>query len=165
MFEQILTHESNLNDKKHHEAINKWLVNLSDVEIPHHVKLFLSLGPKFCYPYIHKKEKTKAVHKIITEFETKTNLFPEQEIDMVRGQLTNILHSMHTKKNQRKDTKKIIIETTKFIKMHPEIVTIKADKGNTTVIMKRSEYIEKTKQLLDDDTIYRTTNKDLIKAL
>ena len=49
--------------------------------------------------------------------------------------------------------------------MHPEIVTIKADKGNTTVIMKRSEYIEKTKQLLDDDAIYRTTNKDPIKAL
>ena len=49
--------------------------------------------------------------------------------------------------------------------MHPEIVTIKADKGNTTVIMKKSEYIEKTKQLLDDDTIYRTTDKDPIKAL
>ena len=72
---------------------------------------------------------------------------------------------MHNKRKQRKDTEKIIIETIKLIRMHPEIVTIKADKGNTTVIMKRSEYIEKTKQLLDDDAIYRITNKDPIKAL
>ena len=53
-FVNISMHISNLNDIKYDEVTDKSLVNLSDVEIPYHTKIFLFLGPMFCYPHIQK---------------------------------------------------------------------------------------------------------------
>ena len=80
-------------------------MNLSDVEIPQHITIFLSLVLKFYFSYIKRKEKTDAVRKVITKVETRTHFFPKEQIDTVRSQLTNILHSVYKKKSEKNQQK------------------------------------------------------------
>lgn len=51
-------------------------------------------------------------------------------------------------------------ETHRFLKQNPEIIILKADKGNVTVAMDKSEYLEKSYQLLSDTNTYIQLNND-----
>lgn len=50
--------------------------------------------------------------------------------------------------------------TKKFQKSHPELIFLKADKGNATVVMYKHEYNEKLLSLLDDRNTYDILKKD-----
>jgi len=50
-----------------------------------------------------------------------------------------------------------------FIKNNPQIIFTRADKGNTTVILERNEYINKMKNMLQDKETYTLTNRDPTK--
>ena len=75
--------------------------------------------------------------------------------------ITNYLNSLNSDINSNdKQMTKDIIDTFKFIKENSnDIVITKADKGNTTVILNRSEYEEKAIALLNDSTIYKKLKK------
>jgi len=52
-----------------------------------------------------------------------------------------------------------------FTKEHPEVFFTKADKGNTTVILNKQNYITKMINILSDTHSYITIHHDLIKKL
>jgi len=55
--------------------------------------------------------------------------------------------------------------TAKFCKNNPNIIFIKADKGNVTVAMDREEYISRIEVMLQDENTYITIKKNPIKNL
>ena len=52
----------------------------------------------------------------------------------------------------------------KELKSNKDIVILKADKGNSTVIMNSEDYSAKISQLLDNDTTYKKLAKDPTKT-
>lgn len=54
----------------------------------------------------------------------------------------------------------------KFLRGNPDIIITKADKGNTTVGMKKSDYFRKTEELLlSDNSTYLILNGDPTKTI
>ena len=53
-----------------------------------------------------------------------------------------------------------IKEARNFVKNNPDIVFIRADKGNTTVALTRANYNEKVINLLQDENTYQVRSKD-----
>jgi len=49
--------------------------------------------------------------------------------------------------------------TTRFCKNNPNILFIRADKGNVTVALDRNEYIKKIESMLHDSDTYITVKK------
>ncbi|XP_036317531.1 uncharacterized protein LOC118732510, partial [Rhagoletis pomonella] len=84
----------------------------------------------------------------------------------------NIATSINAFKNQFKNNKKekfilrIFEDTKRFIKQHKDsIVITNADKGNKTVMMDKTEYKEKMKDLLSDRYTYKTIRMDPTQKL
>ena len=50
--------------------------------------------------------------------------------------------------------------TKRFLKENDQLLVLKADKGNATVLMKKNEYKNKILQLLEDETTYKKRDKD-----
>lgn len=64
--------------------------------------------------------------------------------------VTNFVHKhLHTNNL----TQNLGNNTNKFLKRHDNILVLKADNGNVTVIMEKNEYIEKSLQQLNDKNI------------
>jgi len=55
--------------------------------------------------------------------------------------------------------------TNKFVKNNPNIIFTRADKGNITVALDKTEYLNKIDNMLNDTKTYSVTNKDPIKKL
>ena len=56
-------------------------------------------------------------------------------------------------------------ESKNFLKDNDDIIVTKADKGQTTVILNKIDYIEKMEALLNDESTYRRINKNPVKKL
>ena len=79
----------------------------------------------------------------------------------IRTEVANILkHTKPPKDNMTKTERKAIKE----LKKDNTIVILKADKGNTTVIMNKVIYEEKINNMLSDTTTYVLLNKDPMKS-
>ncbi|XP_062710010.1 uncharacterized protein LOC134288585 [Aedes albopictus] len=50
--------------------------------------------------------------------------------------------------------------TKKYLREHPEICVLSADKGNRTVVMMRDDYDQKMRTLVNDDTTYERVRSD-----
>lgn len=50
--------------------------------------------------------------------------------------------------------------TKKFLRKHPDILFIRADKGNVTVVMNKKDYMTKMEKLLSDKNTYKIDKKD-----
>jgi len=59
----------------------------------------------------------------------------------------------------------VIKITNKFIKNNPEenIIFIRTDKGNITVALEKTEYLNKIEEILNDTETYEKINKDPTK--
>ena len=56
-------------------------------------------------------------------------------------------------------------KTNEFIKRNPQLLISRADKGNTTVIIKKSDYITKTENLFHDTKYYNEMTKNPLSGL
>ena len=94
------------------------------------------------------------VDDVISSVEQKMSMVNSNLRVQIRGEVANILkNSVNSLQNSRET--QFIIEmfekTKKFISKHRnEIFITNADKGNETVIMNRSEYINKVNDMLND---------------
>lgn len=139
----------------------KNIKNLTNNIIPENVKIILNLGPNFGYTY--KKSKIPII-KTISSIEATINNLPNAE--KIRSE---IVHTTQNFINKYQTTEKIfnksllkkyIDETQQFLKNNKEILILKADKINTTVIMDRKEYDNQIETLLNDENIYTKLKKD-----
>ncbi|XP_062703811.1 uncharacterized protein LOC134286243 [Aedes albopictus] len=56
-------------------------------------------------------------------------------------------------------------ETRNFLKDHPELYVLKADKGNKTVVMLKQDYVTRMEQMLSDTHTYERTQYDPTSGL
>lgn len=154
---------------------NKWIENLTNIDIPLDAQEILALGPKFATKVDNNKIP---VHDIICNIEYSIQNLDTNTQDKIRSNICNILTN-HKNKNKKqsviqKNINKKILNTKKYIKENPQLKILKSDKTNKTVIMNALEYDNKIKALLKDETtykelknnptnIYQTKNNNLIK--
>ena len=140
----------------------KWCVNVSDVDLPTYVTDTLKLGEKFNFNDTFDKNLTL---QYLKNFETfANNYIDDKKISKVRGTFLKTIKKYHNKElstithNDKKF--KIDLQKTKiFIKNNPDILITRADKGNATVIIKQSSYLEKTESLFKDEKYYKEIKK------
>lgn len=159
-FEKLMAPELNKTNK----AMNNenWVKNLTGTTIPQQSLNVLSLGQKFNLPTSNEKIP---VRDIISNLEpTIQRLETPTDRTEMRNKLCNILTN-HKKMRTKKSTFECILkhqvkETKTFLKEHPEILVVNADKGNVTVLINKTDYMEKMKSLLNDEKTYRVLPTD-----
>ena len=145
-----------------------WCVNLSDIQLPTYVIDTLKLGEKFNFNDIFKKQLTLQYLKNFEMF--LNNHIDDNKMSKIRGTFLNTLQKIHNKKivvTSHIDKKfKIDLEKTKtFIEKNPGILITRADKGNATVIIQKSAYLEKTENLFKDKKYYKEINTNPLPSL
>ena len=139
-----------------HERAN-WLKNLSDTQVPPDVIDIVSLGPNFSHTRLVSKNDVLSSIKNIEQ--RLYSLDVEMSIkNDIRKEVTENLNWTLKKQTQisteeRNFTKKLIA-TKKLLKNNPNIMSTKADKGNVTVCLNKSDYTSKMLELLSDQNIY-----------
>lgn len=156
--------------------------NGTDKQIPHEAAILLSLGPKFALPP-HTIEQIPFFH-LLADVENilHTKDIPIQMItrrkvpdpaiiavqNANRCKITNNIHNyLHQFLNNPQPPtplaqflKTSAKATREFLRTQKELVVLKADKGNKTVIMNGNDYKSKMLALLSDTKTYATTNRD-----
>lgn len=153
----------NLQSKKTHIKFNKdWFTNKSNTEIPINVQKLLSLGPKFALPL--SKKQQFPMFKCIADGEEIIQTNKEQEKqEIARTQLVTTIHNYLNKLSLTTTEREIICtvdQTKKFLNKNKNILVLKADKGNCTVAMEKSEYETKMKTIVQDICTYKRLKKD-----
>ena len=138
---------------------DRWLVNLTDVDVPDEVCQILQLGPKFAI-----KNKKPPLARLITDTEyviRETNAKPEKK-DEVRLRIAGLLRGMCNGGNCQRSNppSHSLLETKDFLEHHKNLLVLNADKTNTTVLMDRGEYKQKLLSILEDNTTYKKAQRD-----
>ena len=157
-FSTLLKH--NTTNIKHNK---NWIKNLTDVTLPHNISLCLSLGPNF--NFYNKTLNNNLVNETIKNTELLTFEKDKTEMDNIRKDISkNIQIINNTQKINRnsKDTflNKINTETKTFLRNNTNIIVTKADKGNVTVIQNKTDYLDKSYQLINDTNTYLKLKND-----
>ncbi|XP_057325921.1 uncharacterized protein LOC130667978 [Microplitis mediator] len=136
---------------------SKWLINLTNQKIPKEVLDLACLGKNFGIPCRNNRFPLERLMTIL-ELEI-INLSDEEKID-VRSAYTEVIKNYCRTGNATCELSWKIRVTSKFIKENPEIIFLKADKGNVTVVVDREFYISKMMILLNDTYTYRPIQCD-----
>lgn len=147
---------------------SKWVFNLSNLEIPSDIFQFLSLGSKFGLPItrsrIHKGELLADIESIIYNV-------PIEYKDILRARTSNILTNYFLHGERTPPINHILthtyIDTIKYFKNHKDdpLMIMNADKGQTTVIILKSQYRERAFSLLNDVATYSLLNSDPTRTI
>ena len=146
---------------------NEWITNLTETNIPEHIKYILSLGSKFSTnePIIPKK-----IENIITNIEAGIDELNTNDKELIRNKITNILTNnknklINSNKKIRHKINYFLKEAKSFLSKHKSLFVMRADKSNKTVIMKKDEYYKKMSDLLNDSNTYKKVAHDLTKQI
>lgn len=144
---------------------NKWLVNLTNVDVPPNVQNTLALGKKFNPP-----SKIIPYEHIIAGIESAIYYCQENERNDIRNKSVNIITNFKNTGNFKVISKedqtinRNVKSTKNFLLNNPSILVTNADKGNVTVLIDKNDYIEKMDLLLSDTNTYATIQKDNTKT-
>lgn len=167
LFMKIRTKQSRKFDKLPEEKFDElrqmtkphWTVNISSTEIPEYVENVLSLGPNFGLPY---KYKEVPIIQVMSSIESA--LYNNPYAEEIRAQVVNITTNFIQNYKQSNNTDKFLLaqvsKTKKFLEENQQIIVINADKGNTTLVMNRSEYESSMNKLISDESTYEKTKRD-----
>ncbi|XP_043469746.1 uncharacterized protein LOC122503318 [Leptopilina heterotoma] len=145
-----------------------WFKNLTDIVIPSEVAEVASLGPNFCFSKdISKVDIINTVKNL--EFCLSKVDIDENSKNTLRGKfsdvLSNNLKNKNSLTNQDKSFSKKLNITKTFLKNNPELFFTPADKGNVTVLLKKTDYNQKMTNMFTDTTTYELIKKNPIKKL
>ena len=99
-------------------------------------------------------------HQILAGLEKGIWQLPPHEADLVRGKVTSLLKSHKAPQPTLSREER---EAVYSLKKREDIVIVKADKGNTTVVLDRDEYDDKLMTMLKDTTTYVELKRDPTK--
>lgn len=151
-------------DESNTTTHTSWIENLTTVHIPNEIANVLSMGPNFSNKPHNKNNQY--VHDIIAETEITIEKLNNETKNNIRHKISNAIlkhkhkHKVNIQNQAEKDLEKHITETKKFLKQHPEIYVLKADKTQKTVLMEASEYETKMNNIIQDETTYKKIEKD-----
>lgn len=141
---------------------NKWILNLSSMEVPREVQYLLSLGDKFNLPY-NKKEHP--IQDLIIDLECIVNTLEDNTQVELRNKCINIITNYLNSNKNKNETHKHILNLENKLKQFlrkskNNIYILKADKGNTTVILNKDDYTNKANDILGDTETYKILKKN-----
>ena len=137
------------NDKQQ----NNWVINLSKQELSKAEQAVLNRGLNFAVT-----PKTTKNQDIIAEVEKGIRKLPHSAANIIRSKVVNILNQPNSRQSN------LTIEETKALKTlanRDDLVITRADKGNCTVVLDKSDYEEKIYSMLNDNTTYSLLKRDL----
>lgn len=136
----------------------KFLKNYTNIEIPKEARIILGLGPK--HGIVPKNVPVLELIKDVECF-TQALTLEENQKNEIRGRCTRIIQNfMDGQPIPHDPLKKHYQITSNFLKNNPDIMVGRSDKGNTTVVMYKEEYVREANKLLSDTNIYKILNKD-----
>ncbi|XP_046587801.1 uncharacterized protein LOC124292954 [Neodiprion lecontei] len=146
-------------------TFENWIVNLSNTDIPVNVTDVLKMGPKYGIPF---KPNCIPTNKLISDFESKISFISSDSRNTARQDFTNTIKKfintpspLHADKNILHKIK----ETKIFQNNNQDLLFLKADKGNTTVVMNKQMYEDKMLQQLSNNNSYKVVRYDLTCTL
>ena len=170
------------------EKSRTWIENISSCALPDYVNRVLSLGPMFSIPYfkVDSKDPFRSVplEKIITTIESKVRFELPSVVSQIRSNVCQIIKNyqnqvkkvggysfLHVSSINKfrdcffvKKFKEDIRITHAFLKKNKQIMVVRADKTNKTVIIDRTDYIKKMEVLLNDTSTYKPIKNSLVPA-
>lgn len=155
----ISSHLPQVNEKAIHNATTK--------SLPPETEIIYSLGPKFAMPitdinnvpFYHIISDVENIIKYNTNTKTR-----EQTRCSIANIIQNYIHGFDNFSTNN-DPLKIFCKraasiTKTFLSTNEDIIVLKADKGNKTVVMYKEDYKNKMQILLDDPKTYNTILRD-----
>lgn len=146
---------------------NKYVENLTTVQIPQEVIRALALGPKFGFT---KNNNNKNMLTLIKNVESNLKHISNKNEQIrcrnkINTTITNYLNRNSSQNIYKKIENIIAADIKKTIKFKKEnqdrLIFLRSDKGNTTVIMHKEDYVQKTKDIIQDPQKYeKCTNKN-----
>lgn len=169
---------------------DSWVENLSDTVLPECVLRVMCLGPMFSVPFFRTNGNTQRcfkpipLGKIISGIEEKIRFELPLIASKIRETLCAIINNYQrqTKRYQNpenirvvsnnkfrqcwfmKSLKSDLEETFNFCKRNRQIMFVKSDKSNKTVIITRQMYSDKMFDLLDDPLVYKKVKRSLVPS-
>jgi len=154
------------NDSSLDNTNEKWFINLSSKSIPTEVSNLLQLGEGFCLP---TKNKKNSVIEFIKDFESNVPRVNNTEKVRLRNTVVSQLNKFVDNKSFKNEIQaklnRLCKSTIDFCNNNQDILFTKADKGNVTVALDRSQYNEKVNNLLKDPTTYSIESKNPVKKI
>lgn len=123
---------------------DEWFKNLTTVTFPKNVKRLLALGPK--YSLLPTRHDT-SIPAFLASTETVIGNLDE-EIKNIIIRVTHILTDYMRKPEIGHTLHLMRKETNNFLREHPEIYIIPADKENVTTVMWKEDYNRLSEELL-----------------
>lgn len=146
--------------------IDKWLLNLTDVELPWFVQNTLSLGEKFNLPMNNKEIPTD---RFICNIEPKLQSLGKKYRVNLRSKVCTVITNFKKSPTRHETIDEIVksnhAATLTFLEQHPQLLVLNADKGNVTVVMYKMDYVSKMEVLLDDGKTYLKIDRDPTVAI
>lgn len=122
-------------------------VNLSDTSFNEKEKEVLNLGPKYT-PTVTNTKKQKEMTAVHTELAIQNNLQTIKNPSILKHTLAHKI--INSKSRQTRSTQDTTINSIKEKIQKDSLIVTKADKGNTTVIIKEDEYSSKITKCLEE---------------
>lgn len=123
----------------------------------------MALGPKFA---LSVSPRDVDIFKLISEVESIFSMIPDQLKNIIRSRATNyITNFIHYNTDTSSPVLQVGKTTRQFLKDNPELIVTRSVKGNLTVIMNKGDYIQKSLELLNDDSTYKALNNNKKKRL
>ena len=139
------------NQEEEMDRRRRWVVNLSSRMLTGPEEKLLCLGLNFAptpwqIPYV----------EVVATVESAARNLDEMEATELKGSVCSILKRAKLPVHNLKKDEKVSL---KSLKDCPDIVVLRVDKGNTTVVMDTKDYEQKISELLED-SVYKKLNKD-----
>ncbi|XP_036347364.1 uncharacterized protein LOC118756725, partial [Rhagoletis pomonella] len=169
---KLQTSQEGVNKKQREKPeFHARFVNLTEVLINKEESRVLEKGLKH---NIQNYNKEKEIEQTIVDAEIAISMLPKEEQEHTRHRCKQLIEKeIKAKGNKNHSKESNIIKGLKQKLKNNNVITTKADKGNTTVLMNRDEYIQKTEQLIketrcrklakDPTEEYQATIKETIK--
>lgn len=152
-----------------HEESNN-IFNYTTVDIPMAANRILNLEPNYGLPI---QIQRMPIPNLIKDLEAALSRIKLEETDtrkkedIVNGLraktvniITNFTKRSHKHHNHQSQITKDVIATKRFLKDNDNLIVAKSDKGNSTVIWYKEEYLRKMHEMLSDQTTYLKVKKD-----
>lgn len=146
------------------------IFNYTDIAIPEDVSRIMNLEPNYGLPI---QTKHLPIPGIIKDLEAALSKIKPDENDTrqkedvtneIRAKTANIITNFTRKSNtnhwHKSQITKDAIATRKFLKEHDELIVARSDKGNSTVIWYKANYLKKMHEMLNDPLTYLKLPKD-----
>ncbi|XP_055714379.1 uncharacterized protein LOC129808618 [Phlebotomus papatasi] len=145
---------------------SEWVVNSTDAQLPHEVKMLLGLSPRFSLPY--GQLPPQVVLHMLAEIEDVIHLLPNDDNNnnkkrMIRSKIAQLINTRLTNHRLNPHDKYFLhlqSETRKFIQENRNLIITRSDKGNKTVLMWKEDYEVKMGNIVADEGTYKRIARD-----